>query len=72
MIWFLSVISICSSFLFFVFLNIMFTVLFVENVSPLFAAYASNLLVTSCSALTGTLRFLVEINIAILSVESDP
>ena len=44
MIWFLSAISIYSSFL--SLLNIIFTILLVENIGFLSTAYASNLLIT--------------------------
>ena len=58
-ILFLSMISISSLFLFLFFLNIMLNVLLGEKFSLLSSVYASNLLVTSCSALDATLWFFV-------------
>ena len=62
MIWFLSVNSMGSSFLFLLFLNTIFIVLLVEKV--LSVDHASDFLVTPCSALANTLGFLVVIYIA--------
>ena len=65
-------ISIGSSFLFLLFLNVMIIVLLGEKVRPLSAAHASNLLVTPCNGLDVTLRFLVVIYIAKSLAKSDP
>ena len=54
------------------FLNIMFVVLLVENVSPLLVDHASNLFSTPCNVLVVTLWFLVIIYIARSSAKYDP
>ena len=67
----ISMISICSSLLFLLFLNIMLTVLLGEKISSFSAAHPSNLLIIPCNALEATLWYLVVMYIARLSAKGD-